>query len=189
LKWAESADEFIDENFKPASITNSISNWENHNFRAKNQSILIGSNTALRDNPMLTVRHLSGKNPIRIVLDKKLLIPKNFHILNQESETIILNEKEEKNVQNLHYVKLNFNENLLYNLMNLLYQKNIQSLIVEGGAFTLNEFLKYDIWDEIRVFKSKDLVLKKGTKAPNITNYKEYSTTNFRNDELKIYRR
>jgi len=189
LKWAESADGFIDKDFKPFSITNSLSQWENHNFRAKNEAILVGTNTVLRDNPRLTVRGLSGKNPIRIILDRNLLISQNFNILNQDSETIILNEKEEKNIKNLYYIKLDFDDFFLCNTMKLLHERNIQSLIVEGGAFTLNEFLKFDLWDEIRIFKSKDLILKNGTKAPDITKFKESYVNIFRNNELKIYKR
>jgi len=189
LKWAESKDGFIDKDFRPFPISNSLSQWENHNLRTKNQAILVGTNTALRDNPRLTIRGLSAKNPTRIVLDKNLLIPQNFHILNGESDTIILNEKEEKNVKNLHYIKLDFNQNLLQNLMKILHNRNIQSLIVEGGAFTLNKFLESNLWDEIRMFKSKDLVIKNGTKSPNIANYKELYTKNIRNDELIVYKK
>jgi len=188
LKWAESADGFIDKNFKPFPISNNLSQWENHNIRSQNQAILVGTKTVLRDNPKLTVRGISAKNPIRIVLDRNLLISENFHVLNHESETIILNEKEEKSVKNLSYIELNFDKYFLENLIKKLYDKNIQSLIVEGGAFTINEFLKLNLWDEIKMFKSKNLILKNGTKAPNVTSYNNFYTKIIRNDELTTYK-
>lgn len=95
LKWAQSADGFMDKNFQPYPVSNDIANQFTHHLRADEHAILVGTQTALRDNPSLTVRNVSGKNPVRILIDFDLKVPSDFNIYNREAETLIFNSKKE----------------------------------------------------------------------------------------------
>ena len=187
LKWAESADGFMDKDFKPYAISNALSQQRNHQLRADEQAILVGTKTVLNDNPGLTVREVSGNNPVRIILDRELRIPADYKVMNQESSTFIINEKEEKTEGNLHWLKIDFGTDLLKHLMNSLYKQQIQSVIIEGGAYTLNSFIQQQLWDEAWIFKAEDLMLNDGTKAPEISG-EPFSTEQLRDNQLKIYR-
>lgn len=167
LKWAESSDGFLDQDFKPTEISNSISRQWVHQLRAEENAILVGKNTAINDNPNLTVRDVYGKNPTRIVIDLKLEIPQNFKLYNKEAPSIIFNEIKDEIKDNIKFVKIN-KENILHELLGSLYQNQIQSLIVEGGRHTLQQFINAHLWDEAFIIKANDKILKNGTKAPVI---------------------
>ncbi len=172
LKWAESLDSFIDveraTNHKGSfQISNLESKFYNHFWRAEESAILIGKQTALIDNPKLSVRKVKGNSPIRMVIDKFLAIPSSNHILDQSQETWIFNGIETKMDGIIHYVKLDFSKDIIVQMMKYCYDQNIKSIIIEGGKHTIDGFLKSGVWDEIRVFKSNSL-LKRGLKAPNI---------------------
>jgi diaminohydroxyphosphoribosylaminopyrimidine deaminase/5-amino-6-(5-phosphoribosylamino)uracil reductase len=167
LKWAESNDRFIDKDFKPYSISNSLVNQKVHQLRADEHAILVGTNTALNDNPSLTVRNVIGKNPIRILIDFDLKVPQNFKIFNSEAKTIVINSIKNEIQENIEFIKIE-KDNFLPNLMNILHEKQIQSLIVEGGAKILQQFIDANLWDEAVVIKNQNLELKNGTKAPKL---------------------
>ena len=118
-----------------------------HKWRSEEDSILIGRITAEKDNPSLTVREINGKNPIRIVIDRNLKLPKYLNLFNSESDTIIFNEKLSNKLTNINYIKINF-KNLINNILTVLYERNIQSLIIEGGTKTLQSFIDKKLWDE-----------------------------------------
>ncbi|HFK5570378.1 TPA: bifunctional diaminohydroxyphosphoribosylaminopyrimidine deaminase/5-amino-6-(5-phosphoribosylamino)uracil reductase RibD [Elizabethkingia meningoseptica] len=187
LKWAESTDGFMDKDFKPYAISNALSQQRNHQLRADEQAILVGTKTVLNDNPGLTVREVSGNNPVRIILDRELSIPADYKVMNQESTTLIINEKEEKTEGNLHWLKIDFATDFLKNLMDSLYKQQIQSVIIEGGAYTLNSFITQQLWDEAWIFKAENLMLNNGTKAPEISG-ERFFTEQLRDNQLKIYR-
>ena len=174
LKWAESADGFISPYYtlkegkeaKPIWITNQYSRQLVHKWRAEEQAILVGTNTALNDNPALDVRSWSGKNPIRIVLDRSLKIPMNYKLFDGSIKTIVLTERvRETNNENLIFEKIHFSEQLALQIGTVLYSYNIQSVIIEGGAQTLQTFIDANLWDEARVFEG-DRMFFRGIKAP-----------------------
>lgn len=178
LKWAQTKDGFIDvlRNEKIAGQTNNaIDNWITtpeskklvHNWRAEEQAILVGTNTALNDNPQLTVREAKGKNPIRIVIDLNLRLPHTLHLFDKTVPTLVLNYMKDEEFENLEFIKLDQEEELTTQIVELLFTKNIQSLIIEGGAQTLNTFIAQNLWDEARVFTGEK-EFKKGLNTPVI---------------------
>jgi diaminohydroxyphosphoribosylaminopyrimidine deaminase/5-amino-6-(5-phosphoribosylamino)uracil reductase len=174
LKWAETLDGLIDKEHNNSDnqninwITNDTCKSIVHKWRAEVDAIMIGTNTAIFDNPKLNIRSWVGNNPIRIIIDKTLKLQKDLNVFDKTQPTIILNElKNDTTEDNLEYCKLEFNENFILNLMDLLYKKNIISLFVEGGEKLLTSFIKENIWDEARVFTG-NINFKKGVKAPII---------------------
>ncbi|MBT8260877.1 MAG: bifunctional diaminohydroxyphosphoribosylaminopyrimidine deaminase/5-amino-6-(5-phosphoribosylamino)uracil reductase RibD, partial [Bacteroidia bacterium] len=145
LKWAETQDGFIapliKEKKEPFWITNEYSRQLVHKWRTKEQAILVGTNTVVEDNPSLTSRVYNGKNPIRIVIDKNKILDKSLQIFDNASKTIVINKH-----------NTNFNKPLAQQICNLLYQENINSVIIEGGTKTLQTFIDENLWDEARVF-------------------------------------
>ena len=189
LKWAKSKDNYIApiNQDKPFWMTCEKSKELVHRWRAQEDSILVGRKTVIADNPLLTVRLYNGKNPVRIIIDKNLTINQNLKIYNKEANTIILNQEKSlidgKNI----FVKIDFN-NFLENMLNELYNRNILSVIVEGGAETINSFINRDLFDEIRVFTTTK-ILKNGIISPNIPKLNLLSKNIIDKDILEIFRR
>ena len=180
LKWAESKDGFIAPIGKrPFWLTNSYSKQIVHKLRSEEDSILIGVQTAIDDNPKLTTRLWSGKNPKRIVIDPNNRMLKNCNLKNAKAETYILKKKNGSNFSG--------NESLNFiipidEILSFLYEKNIQSVLIEGGAKTISFFINQKVWDEALVFKT-DNEIKKGIRAPKIE-IKERNETIIKEDKL-----
>ena len=179
LKWAETKDGFIapasKDTLKPVWITNEYSRQLVHKWRVEEQAILVGTNTVLNDNPSLTVRDWTGENPIRIVIDKKNDLTTEYNVLNNEAKTIIINN-------NL----INKSEgNTAEQILNLLMENEITSVIIEGGSKTLQTFIDANLWDEARVFVG-DIYFKQGIKAP-VFSGKLISEQFIKEDVLKKY--
>ncbi len=189
LKWAQSQDGFMDKNRTDTCptinwITHPNTKQLTHKWRSEEDAILIGKNTAINDNPELTTRVVDGKNPIRIVIDKKLELAKDLKIFNSASKTIIINElKNEENDSILHK-KVTF-ESFFDDLWSICGENNIISIIIEGGAFTLNQFLENHLWDEIRVLTGKPF-FSEGVKAPQL-NIKPAEKFTFGKDKITYY--
>lgn len=188
LKWAESGDGFLDKDFKPFSISNSLVNQFVHQLRADEHAILIGTQTALNDNPSLTVRNIEGTNPVRILIDFDLKVPRDFNIYNNEAKTIVINSIKEEIQDHIHFIKID-KDNFLEKLMNVLYKEQIQSVIIEGGRFTLQQFIDEEFWDEAIVIKNENLKLENGTKAPLISSHnKPVRNEKFRDNIIEFYK-
>ncbi len=186
LKWAQSADGFLDKDFQPTAISNSLANQFVHQLRADEHAILVGTQTALNDNPSLTVRNLEGVNPVRILIDFDLKVPSDFKIYNQEARTIVINSVKEETLENIHFVKIK-KENFLQDLMDALYREQIQSVIIEGGRFTLQHFIDGNLWDEAIIIKNENLKLKNGTQAPEFTGRKPLRVEKFRDNTIESH--
>ena len=190
LKWAETADGFIAPLEKETKTSFTISNQYSrqlvHKYRSEEQAILVGTNTVLNDNPSLDTRDWLGSNPIRIILDKSGKISSEFQVKNKKNPTIVFTEQENYiNSENCIYENLTFDKNLIINLMYVLHKKNIQSVIIEGGAQTLQHFIEQNLWDEARIFISKKELVT-GIKKPVFS--KEWQQQHFIEDnQLKIY--
>lgn len=176
LKWAESDDGFIapdaslrKENPEPFWITNAHSKQLVHQWRSQEQAILVGTRTVLEDNPKLTTRNWAGKDPIRVVLDKDLKIDSSFHVLDASVLTIVLTAVRDQSlyIKGIDYAVLDFSKPLAQQICDVLHQNNITSLIVEGGAKTLQTFIGKNLWDEARIFKGS-VCFKKGLPAPKL---------------------
>lgn len=154
LKWAQTADRYIARaNYDSKWISNDMSRMLVHKWRSEEDAILVGKNTALHDNPTLNVRDWEGKDPLRIVIDHKLALDANFNLFDQAIPTVCFNEIKSEEQENLTFVKLD-GGNFLEQLSDDLYQRKVQSLIVEGGANTLQSFIDLGLWDEARVFEA-----------------------------------
>ena len=168
LKWAESKDGFIAplDQKEPLWMTSEESKKLVHKWRAEEDSILIGRITAEKDNPSLTVREVNGKNPTRIVIDKKGELADELEIFNGEAPTIVFTENPSAVYRNAQASIIDF-KRLLNEINSFLYAKGILSLIVEGGAKTLSLYLDANIWDESRVLTG-NATFETGLNAPRV---------------------
>ena len=170
LKWAQTADHFFaPETADQKWISSDAARVLTHKWRSEEDAILVGANTALIDNPQLNVREVTGRNPLRIVIDRNLELPTFLYLFDYSIPTIVFNARKTATDRNIKYIELeNFDELLPQLICYQLYLMDVQSVIIEGGAKTLNLFIKHNLWDEGRIFTSPD-VWGKGIKAPVIT--------------------
>lgn len=195
LKWAESNDGFLSpetkNDNKPVWITNAFSRQLVHKWRSEEHAILVGTNTVIADNPSLTVRDWTGQQPIRVVLDRQLKLAEHYAVFDDLTETIIFSEKreerKEKRSKTIEYINWDNTNAIAKQMCEVLYSKNIQSVIIEGGAQTLQTFINEDLWDEARVFFG-NIQFKKGVKAP-VFSGDLISEKRILNDVLKTYKR
>ncbi len=191
LKWAQTKDGFIDQERtedstqKALQISNKDSKKLLHKWRSEEQAIMVGTNTALLDNPQLTVREVEGNNPLRVTIDKWLRIPKTFHLFDKTTPTLVFTAINEPSVTNLEFIKIDFELPVIPQMMAELHKRNITSLLVEGGEQLLNSFIDSGYWDEARVFVSEQLI-NKGVKAP-ILKTLPLKTENNSGDKLLFY--
>ncbi|HEY8690061.1 MAG TPA: bifunctional diaminohydroxyphosphoribosylaminopyrimidine deaminase/5-amino-6-(5-phosphoribosylamino)uracil reductase RibD [Chitinophagaceae bacterium] len=169
LKWAESADEKIGSNNKRIYISNEYTNRLVHKWRSEEPAILIGTNTALLDDPSLTIRLWKGNNPVRLIIDMDLRLSSNLKIFDKETRTIIFNKNKNEEAGNLTFYKIE-GKNIIEELMKALYELKIQSLIVEGGAKLLQSFIDAGLWDEAKIIRNEQLTIPNGINSPNFKN-------------------
>jgi diaminohydroxyphosphoribosylaminopyrimidine deaminase/5-amino-6-(5-phosphoribosylamino)uracil reductase len=187
LKWAQTAEGY----FAPLDrsryqITNEHSRRMLHKWRAEEAAILVGYQTALNDNPELTARLYKGQQPLRIVFDRTLQIPRSYHVFNNFSPTWIINDRLDNEEENTRFIKIRFDENPLTQILERLYEANIVSLIVEGGAKLMQSFISEGLWDEARVFTGQ-ASMPDGVHAPLLTNFRKAFDANLGGDVLNVY--
>lgn len=210
LKWAETQDGFIypelvsgsnhlaseshkndSQNIKgnrPFWISNTYSKQLVHKMRTQEQAILVGTNTVLADNPKLDVRTWSGLNPVRVILDRNLRIPKEAAVFNNDETKVIVFCDKNKAIENSDYItyeQIDFSKKIAKQICEVLQNHKIQSVFIEGGAQTLQTFIDENLWDEAHVFIG-DSFFEKGIKAPLLTK-KNKKQQNIANDVLKTY--
>ncbi len=192
LKWAQTADGFIAPNEEtrkgnnPVWITNTTSRQLVHKWRAEEQAIFIGTHTAIADNPSLTTRDWEGNSPTRVVLDRKGKIPKDNSIFDGNSLTLLITESDEISNDRYSVEQIDFNKNVPQQVCEVLFKNGLQSVIIEGGAKTLQSFIDVDLWDEARVFKGTPYFVK-GIAAPKL-NGEFISREHILEDCLEIFR-
>lgn len=172
LKWAQSADGFMDIRREDASVPSVLlSSAETlrrvHRLRSEVAAIMVGTRTALLDNPSLTVRHWAGRSPVRVVLDRTLKLPVGSHLLDGAVPTLVFTAVEVESRPNVEYVQIDFGQEVLSQVLQYLYGQNLNSLMVEGGAELLESFLDAGLWDEAWV-ETAPVVLGAGVKAPAV---------------------
>ena len=187
LKWAQTKEGFM----APADrsrmqITGAEAREIAHKWRTEESAIMVGATTALNDNPQLTARLWEGKQPLRIVIDRKLQLPRTHHVFDKSTATWIINEHKETLEGNVHDVQLTFDHTLLAQLVHRLYDAKILSLIVEGGTVLLASFIKKGLWDEARVFTG-NADIKDGIMAPALKDGIPAFNTNIGNDSLQVF--
>ena len=170
LKWAESMNgKVAAKDQSRILISNEFTNRLVHKWRNEETAIMVGTNTALHDDPSLTNRYWGRKDPVRVIIDKDLRLPSSLKIFNKEVRTIIFNEQMDAEEGSLRYIKT---EDVmgLQNIMRELFLLNIQSVLVEGGATLLQSFIDDNLWDEARVIKNESLTIENGIDAPGLSN-------------------
>ena len=174
LKWAQSENQCISGfQGKSIKISNALTDVLVHKWRSEEVAIMVGTNTVMMDNPSLNTRNWAGKNPIRIFIDRDLKIEQTAKILDQSAHTIILNQHINKTEGKNDFIQINFEGEIIPQLNELLYQKNIQSVIIEGGSKLLQTFIDADVWDEARVITNTKMGIENGIASPNF----EYKTS------------
>jgi diaminohydroxyphosphoribosylaminopyrimidine deaminase/5-amino-6-(5-phosphoribosylamino)uracil reductase len=187
LKWAQSSNGRISgENHQPVRISNEITDRMVHKWRSEEAAILIGTNTALQDDPSLTTRLWKGSNPVRVLLDNELIVPPEAKLFNNESKTIIINGKMEKEEGTNFYRRA---EKGIKAMLDVLYKEKILSVIIEGGAKTLQVFIDSGYWDEARVITNNSLIIPQGLAAPQLKSAQITKTEHIFSDKIIYYTR
>ena len=191
LKWAQTADGFIDlerepdDHEGPRWISNEVSRTLVHKWRSEESAIMVGTNTILSDNPGLTVRRWSGENPVRITIDRNGRIPESAQILDGKQETIVFTGVQNNYTGKTHTVHADPSYEMV-DVMEELFDRRIVSVFVEGGARLHSSFLEAGLWDEARVFTGK-MLFTQGVKAPEIDE-KPDESLKIGDTKLDVYR-
>lgn len=188
LKWAQTADGFMalstpDRLF----ITHDDSNRLVHQWRSEESAILIGTDTAIKDNPSLTNRLWYGKNPLRMVIDRPLRLPTSLNLLNDGHPVVVFNEIKEGKEGSVQYIKLANAASLIQQILSYCYQQQIQSILVEGGASLLSSFLREGYWDELRTLTNLQLNAGAGLCVPQLPDVAASKTIRTGSDEIRFY--
>lgn len=209
LKWAQSVDGFIAAagNAAEASdttvlhstaeagghtvprtfISNQYSNRLVHKWRSEEASILVGTHTAMMDNPALTNRLWQGKNPVRLVIDKHLQLSPTAQLLNAEAPTIVFNYVKHEQQGLVKFYQLNEAESLVRPVLQALYEQGLNSVLVEGGAKLLQAFIDEGCWDEARIIINQKLRIGNGVAAPAFNNAQLMKSENYENDLVQYW--
>ena len=174
LKWAQSADGFMDverNDGEPVKLSSPLTQLIAHKRRAEHQAIIVGTQTARLYNPSLNVRDWCGPQPLRIVIDKDLTLPRHLHLFDGSQPTLVVTEKNET-IAGAMTLQVDFNQSILPQLMEELQRRNIQSLLVEGGSKLLQSFIDEGLWDEAYVEHCPQ-VLGHGILSPSLINPKK----------------
>ncbi|MEO7531131.1 MAG: bifunctional diaminohydroxyphosphoribosylaminopyrimidine deaminase/5-amino-6-(5-phosphoribosylamino)uracil reductase RibD [Sediminibacterium sp.] len=167
LKWAQTANGKIAADINERLlITNEYTNRMVHQWRSEEAAILVGTNTALLDNPSLTNRLWYGKDPVRMVLDMNLRLPSTLKIFDQQQKTIVFNGLKQEENKNIIFQFINKKDDIIHQILNNTYERKLQSILVEGGAQLLQSFMDAGCWDESRVITNDALTITGGLPAP-----------------------
>ncbi|MDR1895272.1 MAG: bifunctional diaminohydroxyphosphoribosylaminopyrimidine deaminase/5-amino-6-(5-phosphoribosylamino)uracil reductase RibD [Prevotellaceae bacterium] len=188
LKWAQTPDGFIDSDrttpqTPPVKISNHATQIVDHHHRSQYQAIMVGTNTIIMDNPSLTTRCWYGKNPLRITIDRHGKLNGNYNIFNHDAKSLVFTTSP----ADYGYAEVIVNNSIdVEYITGVLFEKKIQSLIVEGGTQLIESFIRANLWDEAMIFIG-DFPLKKGVKAPVLNNDAVLRETLLSNKLCKIY--
>jgi len=187
LKWAQTNDGFVARNnYDSKWISNETSRKLVHKWRSEEPAILVGYQTALHDDPRLNVRDWSGKNPLRLFIDRDLSLPEHLKLFDGTQSTVCYNTVKNEKSDNLESVQIEKVEKLEEEILADLHARKIQSVIIEGGAATINRFINKGLWDEARVFVA-DKAFDEGIAAP-VINKNIFAKEIIKGDQLLIYK-
>ena len=190
LKWAQSADGFIDKKREIGEkgsfqISGKAAQIALHQWRSEEAGILVGKNTALIDNPKLNNRLWEGNNPVRIIIDTNLEVPRTHHIYDNSVRTIVFNRLDTRTIFSTQLIQLDFSQPVIPKILEYAAYENIQSILVEGGAYTIQQFIQANLWDEARVITSATN-FNEGLSAPTIA-IQPNSISMLGNDKLEVF--
>jgi diaminohydroxyphosphoribosylaminopyrimidine deaminase / 5-amino-6-(5-phosphoribosylamino)uracil reductase len=188
LKWAQTADGRIaGNNGERFFISNQFTNRLVHQWRSEEAAIMVGTNTALKDDPALTTRLYSGKHPLRIVIDMELKLPPSLKLFDGAVETIVFNTQKHEEGDMLSFYQIDKNEKIIPQILHALYHLKIQSVIIEGGAKLLQSFIDENLWDEARVITNTVMKIGEGISAPEIQNKQLIQENNLLTDKISYF--
>ncbi len=170
-------------------ISNEITNRLVHKWRSEEAAILVGTNTAMQDDPALTTRLWPGKDPLRLVIDKQLKLPLHLKLFDGSVRTMIFNYEKQEEATNLFYCKLDHTQNFLPQVLNALYKMQVQSVLVEGGANLLQSFINESLWDEARVITNTSLENTEGLDSPVLKEFIIFNEQKIQNDRISFFRK
>jgi diaminohydroxyphosphoribosylaminopyrimidine deaminase/5-amino-6-(5-phosphoribosylamino)uracil reductase len=200
LKWAQSADGKIagagaagdggagNAGVGRTLISNEYTNRLVHKWRSEEAAILVGTRTALADDPALTARLWHGPDPIRLVIDKDLRLPESLRLFDRKVRTIVFNTLRHEETENLQYYQLATDSSLIHQVVVALTALNIQSVLVEGGARLLQSFIDEGYWDEARVITNNDLEIPGGLGAPILKGGELRGKETLLSDSIRYYK-
>lgn len=189
LKWAQSANQKIAKADKSrVHISNDFTNRLVHKWRSEEQAIMVGTTTAMVDDPALNVRLWNGKNPVRLVLDLDLKLPSTLKVLTTQQETVVFNLFKQQEEKNLLFYKIEKKDEVIKQILAACYKLNIQSVLVEGGSRLLQTFIDKNLWDEARVIQNNELIISGGLNAPELKNQTVTTTENLFSDMIFFYK-
>lgn len=187
LKWAQSANgKMAASGEKRLMISNEFSNKLVHCWRSEEAGILIGTNTALFDDPLLTNRSWSGPSPVRLVLDLSLRLPEYLQIFG-EHPTVVLTHFKKEDSGNTRYYQLSQSGTVVKQVLQALHKMNIQSVLIEGGAQLLQSFIDEGFWDEARIITNTQLIVPNGLNAPVLSNASFMHQQTLQQDTIAFY--
>lgn len=188
LKWAQTANGLIaGEGEERLLISQACTNRQVHQWRSEEAAIVVGTNTALADDPSLTNRLWTGKSPVRMVVDRNLRLPATLHLFDQQQRTIVINTVKAEERENLSYQKIAATEDTIDAILKVAYKENLQSILVEGGAALVQSFINKGLWDEARVITNPQLAIPKGLPAPVLPQTVPAKTEQITTDTLSTY--
>lgn len=189
LKWAQSSDgKIAAAGASRTLISNEFTNRLVHKWRTEEAAIMVGTNTALLDDPVLTARFWPGNDPVRLVIDTALKLPLHLKLFDRTVKTIVFNFVKHAEEENLVYYLLKRKENIPEQIADALYSLNIQSVMVEGGAKLLQSFIDEGLWDEARLISNEQLIINNGLNAPVLKNNRLCKEQKIENDKISFFR-
>jgi diaminohydroxyphosphoribosylaminopyrimidine deaminase/5-amino-6-(5-phosphoribosylamino)uracil reductase len=187
LKWAQTANgKMAADNEERLLITNEYTNRLVHQWRSAEAAILVGTNTALLDDPSLTNRLATGKSPVRMVVDLSLRLPRHLKIFDGQQPTIIFNGSKQETDHTTRFHQINKEANIIQQILDAAYALKLQSILVEGGAKLLQSFIDAGLWDEARIITNNELQVTDGLSAPLLNAVKTH-TENIASDTIRYY--
>lgn len=190
LKWAQTADgKMASADDERLLISNEFTNRLVHKWRSEEAAILVGTNTALLDNPGLDNRLWSGRSPVRVVLDKKLRLPQSLHLFDKKNKTVVLNDSLQKEDGQVLYYRMDESRNTAMYICEACYDLNIQSVLVEGGVQMLQVFIDAGLWDEARIITNEKLFIGKGLSSPLLQHHNLNTTEQLHHDRIDYFTR
>ena len=189
LKWAQSKNQKIaNEDFSRVIISNPYTNRLVHKWRSEEAGILIGTNTALQDNPFLNTRNWAGPDPVRLIVDLSLRLPSTLKIFDKKQKTVIFNTIQYEDLGNLLYYKIDKEVSVVSSVLKACFDLQIQSILVEGGTRLLQSFIDEKLWDEARVIENNELIIDNGLNAPVLSNHYSISSESVLTDVISYYK-
>jgi len=190
LKWAQTMDGKIGTGTaERLKISNAFTDRLVHQWRAETAAIMVGTNTALLDDPALNVRYWKGRQPVRLVIDMQLRLPAHLRLFDGSQQTVVLNAQRQSETEGLVYCKIDPDASIIPQLMTVCYQRNIQSILIEGGSRLLQSFIEADCWDEARIITNTTLQAGEGLSAPTLPEAAMWKQETLLNDSISYFRR